>query len=176
MKHISAFILALIIGTGAAFAQDDAMPDDTMTSDEMTSQSDVVTTRGPGDIYDSASGEPLPAPVPDQFGVSRIAVVRGLDKITARVRDVEVPVGVPVMFESFEILIPACSKRPPEETPETTAFVQITEHHFDGTQERVFSGWMFASSPALNPVEHPVYDVWLMDCRTVSPDASSGSE
>ena len=106
-------------------------------------------------------------PIPDQFGVSRVAVIRGLDKITARVRDVEVPVGRPVMYERFEILVQACSRRPPEETPETTAFIEITEHRLDGELENVFSGWMFASSPSMNPVEHPVYDVWLIDCRTL---------
>jgi hypothetical protein len=111
--------------------------------------------------------ENLPAPIPDEAGISRIAVVRGLDKITARVRDVEAPVGVPVMFNSFEILVQTCDKRPPEETPETTAFLQVTEHRIDGTLERIFSGWMYASSPSLNPVEHSTYDVWLIDCRTL---------
>jgi len=111
--------------------------------------------------------ENLPAPIPDEDGISRIAVVRGLDKITARVRDVEAPVGVPVMFNSFEILVQTCDKRPPEETPETTAFLQVTEHRIDGTLERIFSGWMYASSPSLNPVEHSTYDVWLIDCRTL---------
>lgn len=120
-------------------------------------------------IYDAEVDGPenLPAPIPDAEGISRIAVVRGLDKITAEVRDVEVPVGVPVMYNSFEILAQTCDRRPPEETPETTAFLQITEHRLDGTLERIFSGWMYASSPSLNPVEHSTYDVWLIDCRTL---------
>jgi len=78
-----------------------------------------------------------------------------------------VPVGVPVMFNSFEILAQTCYRRPPEETPETTGFLQITEHRLDGTRERIFSGWMYASSPSLNPVEHSTYDLWLIDCRTL---------
>jgi len=120
-------------------------------------------------IYDAEIDglENLPAPIPDAEGISRIAVVRGLDKITAEVRDVEVPVGVPVMYNSFEILAQTCDRRPPEETPETTAFIQITEHRLDGTLERIYSGWMYASSPSLNPVEHSTYDVWLIDCRTL---------
>lgn len=122
-----------------------------------------------GSIYDAEVDGPenLPAPIPDAEGISRIAVVRGLDKITAEVRDVEVPVGVPVMYNSFEILAQTCDRRPPEETPETTAFIQITEHRLDGRLERIFSGWMYASSPSLNPVEHSTYDVWLIDCRTL---------
>lgn len=122
-----------------------------------------------GPIYNAEVDGPenLPAPIPDEEGISRIAVVRGLDKITAEVRDVEVPVGAPVMYNSFEIVAQTCDRRPPEETPETTAFIQITEHRQDGTLERIFSGWMYASSPSLNPVEHSTYDVWLIDCRTL---------
>jgi len=111
--------------------------------------------------------ENLPAPIPDENGISRIAVVRGLDKITALVRDVETPVGVPVMFNSFEILVQTCDRRPPEETPEVTAFVQVTEHRLDDTMEPIFSGWMYASTPSLNAVEHSTYDIWLIDCRTL---------
>ncbi len=149
-------------GDGALEAQgDDAVPADLFETDRLSER-----TSEPG--FDPEEEELAPGmPVPDAFGVSRIAVIRGLDKITARVRDVEAPVGVPVMFENFEILVQTCRRRPPEETPETTAFVQITEHRQDGDLEPVFSGWMFASSPSLNPVEHPVYDVWLIDCRTL---------
>ncbi len=120
-------------------------------------------------IYDAEVDGPenLPLPIPDEDGISRMAVVRGLDKITARVRDVDAPVGIPVMFNSFEILVQTCYRRPPEETPETTAFIQITEHRLDGQRERIFSGWMYASTPSLNPVEHSTYDVWLIDCRTL---------
>ena len=123
------------------------------------------TTFNPFDFEETVD-DPI-TPIPDADGISRVAVIRGLDKITARVRDVEVPVGRPVMFERFEILVQACSRRPPEETPETTAFLEITEHQLNGNLTPVFTGWMFASTPGLNPVEHPVYDVWLIDCRTL---------
>jgi hypothetical protein len=123
----------------------------------------------PEHIYDAEvdGAENLPDPIPDAEGISRIAVIRGLDKITARVRDIEAPVGVPVMFNSLEILVQTCNKRPPEETPETTAFLQVTEHRLDGTLERIFSGWMYASSPSVNPLEHSTYDLWVIDCRTL---------
>ena len=161
MKTYISFIFAVLMVGGIAYAQDTVTDVEEPTADPMIAEESAPS------IYDSESDEPPPDPIPDAAGISRIAVLRGLDKITARVRDVEFPVGVPVMFESFEITVQACSKRPPEETPETTAFVQITEHHYDGSLERVFSGWMFASTPGLNPVEHPVYDVWLIDCRTL---------
>lgn len=111
--------------------------------------------------------EDFVAPIPEDADVARVATIRGLDKITARVTDIQAPVGVPVMFNSFEILVQTCDKRPPEETPEVTAFLQITEHRIDGTLARIFSGWMYASTPSLNPVEHSTYDVWVIDCRAL---------
>lgn len=105
-----------------------------------------------------------------------IAVMRGLDKVTARVWLFEAPVNQPVMFGRFEVDVRRCNKQPPEETPNTTAFVQVDEKKLNEERERVFSGWMFASSPGLNAVEHPVYDVWLIDCKMADPSADTGME
>lgn len=109
-----------------------------------------------------------------------IAVFRGLDKVTARVWMFEAPVNQPVMFERFAITVRRCNKQPPEETPNTTAFVQVDERELNVGAEseilRVFNGWMFASSPGLNAVEHPVYDVWLIDCKMAEPSAVAGIE
>ena len=105
-----------------------------------------------------------------------IAVMRGLDKVTARVWMFEAPVNQPVMFGRFEVNVRRCNKQPPEETPDTTAFVQIEEQKLNEDRERVFSGWMFASSPGLNGVEHPVYDVWLIDCKMAEASAVAGIE
>lgn len=145
----------------------DTNPDTSLSDEELMDQ--FLQPLSERIVFDAEvdGAENLPAPIPDEDGISRIAVVRGLDKITARVRDIEAPVGVPVMFNSFEILVQTCDRRPPEETPETTAFIQVTEHRIDGTLARIFSGWMYASSPSLNPVEHSTYDVWLIDCRTL---------
>ncbi|TNE60208.1 MAG: DUF2155 domain-containing protein [Alphaproteobacteria bacterium] len=96
-------------------------------------------------------------------------VFRALDKVTGRISIVEAPLEVPTAFERFEITVHQCNKRPPEETPNTTAFVDVEENTLDGERKRVFTGWMFASSPGLNAVEHPVYDVWLIDCKRVAP-------
>lgn len=104
------------------------------------------------------------------------AVFTGLDKITARTSLVEAPFGTPTRFGAFEILVNFCRTTPPEEPPESKAFVTIVEHQVDGTVVDVFSGWMFASSPGLNAVEHPVYDVWLTSCMTSSGDTSGRSE
>jgi hypothetical protein len=123
---------------------------------------------GEGEVPAETLPQTLPQADPEaipQDGPARVATLRGLDKVTARVTDIEVPVGEPVMFNSFEIVVQTCDKRPPEETPEVTAFTQVTEHRLDGTLERIFSGWMYASTPSLNPVEHSTYDVWLIDCR-----------
>lgn len=99
------------------------------------------------------------------------AILRGLDKVTARTRDFEAPIGEEVAFGALGVTVRYCRKRPPEEPPEVFAFVQVNDRRTDGfgvetEGERIFSGWMFASNPALNALEHPVYDVWVIDCRT----------
>tara|TARA_R110000824_G_scaffold307619_2_gene495148 strand:- start:33811 stop:34218 length:408 start_codon:yes stop_codon:yes gene_type:complete len=105
-----------------------------------------------------------------------IVVLRALDKVTARTQDLSVPIGETVIFGSIAIRPRKCLKRPPEETPETSTFLEITEIH-DGTEgPRLFNGWMFASSPGINALEHPVYDVWVIDCKMSEPESPSGKE
>ena len=105
-----------------------------------------------------------------------MALLEGLDKITARVSKFEAPVGAPVQFGTLTVRIRDCEKSPPEDTPESAAFVEIDETRPGETRKRVFSGWIFASSPALSALEHPVYDVTLLDCRVASgsPRTASG--
>lgn len=107
--------------------------------------------------------------VPDARGVKRMVIVRGLDKITGRAIDVAAPVGVPVRFGSLTITARYCYTVPPEEPPETNAFLQIDDGRPGEPLKRAFSGWMFASTPALSALEHPVYDVWVITCRTDQP-------
>lgn len=102
-----------------------------------------------------------------------IVVLRALDKITARVSTIEVPVGGTVEFGSLQITARYCDKRPPEETPESTAFLDVVEAKPDEAPTTRFSGWMFASSPALSAMDHPVYDLWVIDCTNAS-SAESG--
>lgn len=103
------------------------------------------------------------------------AVLRGLDKITARVQTFDAPIDQAVRFGTLEITTHACKERPPEETPESAAFLDIQEIKPDEAQTKapVFSGWMFASSPSLSALEHPVYDVWVISCKAAAPAQQS---
>ena len=98
-----------------------------------------------------------------------VAILRGLDKVTARISTIEAPIGETVRFGTLRILAQTCRTRPPEEPPETTAFLEVTDLRPGESPVRLFTGWMFASSPALSALEHPVYDVWVIDCKTVAP-------
>ena len=91
-------------------------------------------------------------------------ILQGLDKVTARVSTLEARVGEVVRFGTLEIIARRCDKRPPEEPPESAAFVDIWEIRPGEPAISLFRGWMFASSPALNALEHPVYDIWVLDC------------
>ena len=104
---------------------------------------------------------------------AEVAVLQGLDKITARISTFEAPVDQIVRFGTFEIIARTCHKTPPEEPPERAAFLEITEVRPDSPSAPIFTGWMFASSPALSAVEHPVYDVWVIDCKSTSNSAAS---
>jgi hypothetical protein len=104
-----------------------------------------------------------------------IAVLQGLDKVTARISTFDAPVDEPVRFGSLEITARSCQKRPPEETPESAAFLEIRDIKPGEAPTVVFTGWMFASSPALNAIEHPVYDVWVVDCKNESSSSAPRS-
>ncbi len=101
-----------------------------------------------------------------------IAVLRGLDKVTARISTIRAPVGEVVHFGTLEIIARSCDKRPPEEPPESAAFLDVWEARRGESAVSLFRGWMFASSPALSALEHPVYDVWVIDCQQPSSAAS----
>ncbi len=101
------------------------------------------------------------------------ALLQGLDKITARVSTFEVPVGAEGARGALRVRVRACRRRPPTETPESAAFLEISERRPGEPPVLVFSGWMFASSPALHAMEHPVYDVRLLACKSASTAAES---
>lgn len=103
-----------------------------------------------------------------------MAVLQWLDKVTARVSTVEAPVGETVRIGTLEILVRACRYRPPEELPENAAFLDITESKPGAPSQEVFRGWMFASSPALSAMEHPIYDVWVLDCLSRDTTRAEG--
>jgi hypothetical protein len=104
-----------------------------------------------------------------------VAVLQGLDKITARVSRFDAPVGQGVMFGTLSIVVRDCEKSTPEERPENAAFIQIYENRPGEQPVRRFSGWMFSSSPALSALENPIYDVNLVTCTGAAtpPDAAA---
>ncbi len=93
------------------------------------------------------------------------AVFNGLDKITGRIISFEVAVDETVQFGALQITPRICYSRPPTESPQTDAFIEVDEVTLDNKYRRIFSGWMFAASPGLHGIEHAVYDVWLTDCK-----------
>jgi hypothetical protein len=92
------------------------------------------------------------------------AVFSGLDKITGRIISFDAAIGETVQFGALQVTARACYTRPPTEATNTDAFVDVDEVTLKGEIKRIFTGWMFASSPGLHAVEHPIYDVWLTDC------------
>jgi len=90
--------------------------------------------------------------------------LQGLDKVTARTETFQVGVGETAKFGALVITVRACDRTPPTEPPESTVFLDIYEARPGEPAVDLFHGWMFASSPALNALEHPVYDVWALDC------------
>ncbi len=94
-----------------------------------------------------------------------VAVLRALDKDTARVQELNVPLSQPLSFGTLSILARTCRVTPPEEQPEAAAFLEISEIKPGEDAKPVFHGWMFASSPALSAMEHPIYDIWVTGCK-----------
>ncbi len=109
---------------------------------------------------------------------NQVAVFAALDKVTARISKLEVKLGDTVKFGALKVTPRNCFSRPATEQPKTTTFVEVKEIELDGSEKPLFKGWMFAESPGLNAVEHPVYDVWLTECAqpklTSQPTQVSG--
>ena len=97
--------------------------------------------------------------------INRVAVFSGIDKITGRIISFDVYVGETVQFGALQVTPKVCYSRPATEKPKTTSFLEVDEITLDRNIRRIFTGWMFAASPGLNSVEHPVYDIWLTNCK-----------
>jgi hypothetical protein len=143
-------------------------------------------TSAPPPSQASAPPRPLPAPAnppppepadtspqPDDTVVTSTptqkiengrAIFSGLDKITGRIISFDAAIGETVQFGALQVTARACNTRPPTEPTNTDAFVEVDEVTLQGEIKRIFTGWMFAASPGLHAVEHPIYDVWLTDC------------
>jgi hypothetical protein len=107
-----------------------------------------------------------PAAAQAQKIKNHVAVFAALDKVTARISPLEIPVNESKQFGALTITPRVCNTRPLTEQPVTSVFVEIDEKQLDDTEKRIFTGWMFAESPGLHGVEHPVFDVWLTSCKT----------
>jgi len=121
----------------------------------------------PGDANAPDAPPAPPPPLADAPGTTLL--LRGLDKITGRPTTIVAPIGKPVQFATLTITARYCYSTPSSETPETSAFLQIDDHPPEQKDKRIFSGWMYASSPSLNAVQHPLYDVWVLNCSNAAP-------
>lgn len=114
-------------------------------------------------------------------GQERGAVLDGLDKVAARVTRLHAPIGEPVRFGTLEITVRACYRPPVDAPPDSIAYLEIDDlgvrNGDSGGQRRpAFRGWMFASSPALSALDHPIYDVWVVSCDGAPPSTDSSKE
>lgn len=113
------------------------------------------------------------AVIPSAAAAAPGARLRGLDKISGQARDFAAPINATVKFGELEITVRACAQTPPEEQPpEASAYVEVRQPkaaaaaNAAAARAPVFQGWMFASSPALNALEHPSYDIWVISCTS----------
>ncbi|MAP95918.1 MAG: hypothetical protein CMK07_13290 [Ponticaulis sp.] len=136
-----------------------------------------------------SEGEESEGELPDLEYLPQPAVMlRGLDKISGRSNDLEVAVDSTILFGGLRVSVKACHQTPPTEAPESVAYIEIEDFGFEledmdelpegiDMEKRVFNGWMFASTPGLNALEHAIYDVWVIRCMAEAPVLSEdGSE
>jgi hypothetical protein len=121
-------------------------------------------------------GDEIIAEPPSQKIANKGAMFSGLDKITGRIITFDAAIGETVQFGALQVTPRVCYTRPPTETSNTDAFIEVDEVTLQGDVKRIFTGWMFASSPGLHAVEHPIYDVWLTDCKNPVVAAAPPSE
>jgi hypothetical protein len=138
------------------------------------------TPQQPGDPQpQTAAGLPaqevVVAPPPHRIP-NPTAVFAGLDKITGRIIKFDVAINETVQFGALQVTPRVCYTRPPTEAPRTDAFLAVDEVTLQGEVRRIFTGWMFASSPGLHAVEHPIYDVWLADCKGGKQEVAAAKE
>ena len=115
-------------------------------------------------------GDEVVTEPPAQKIVNKKASFSGLDKITGRIINFDEDIGETVQFGALRVKTDACYTRPATEAANTDAFVEVDEITLQGEVKRIFSGWMYAASPGLHGVEHPIYDIWLTDCK--GPDTT----
>lgn len=114
--------------------------------------------------------------LPAQKIANAFATFAGLDKITGRITSFDVAIGETAQFGALQVTPRVCYTRPANETQNTTSFAEVNEMTLKGEAKRIFTGWMFAASPGLHGVEHPIYDVWLIGCKASAPQTARGQQ
>jgi hypothetical protein len=130
--------------------------------------------RGPADTSPQPGDEVITEP-PQQRIANKSALFSGLDKITGRIISFDVAMGETVQFGALQVTPRTCFTRPTTETQNTDAFIEVEEVTLQGEVRRIFTGWVFAASPGLHAVEHPIYDIWLTDCKSPVVVAEPGA-
>lgn len=169
----TSLVLGLTLLSSPAFAVDeitsmfkqDGVESITDKTEGFTEQQAEETPEEENEFYIFNQREPMEE--------KQIAVFQSLDKITGRTERFEAKVGETVKFGAVYVLPRACQKAPPIEPPESAAFIQIWEIDPDDGPTWLFSNWMYASSPAISALDHPVYDIWVVDCRNDESKISS---
>ncbi len=165
VQRLISALAAAGVGLGltvAAWAQDE-MPKDAPPAPPVNKNAEPVP---------ETPEEPSALP-PGTMIDEPVAVLQALDKVTARIRRIPIKVGQDAAFGTLSVKVDACRKAPPEDPPESAAFLEITDKKPSTPPEKVFSGWMFASSPALSAMDHPVYDIWVVDCASDAATAAT---
>ena len=98
------------------------------------------------------------------------ALMQAMDKVTGRVNKVTVPVNSKISYGDFSLVLRACKKRSAEETPENFAFIDVTDKSFGKEEYNIFRGWVLSSTPGISAIEHPIYDMWLLECIDTDVD------
>ena len=176
MKY--AFAIVLLASTaGLALAQEADDPS-LRTPDDPILQEPLPEPGQPEDptTQEGVTRQELPPPPTNEKIKNRVAEFSGLDKITGRTITFDVYIDETVQFGTLQVTPRICYSRPVTETPKTDAFVEVDEITLDRDIRRIFTGWMFADSPGLNAIEHPIYDVWLKDCKMESDVAPPTSQ
>ncbi len=143
-------------------------------SDEVDPQAQQEPEQGPTLGQDIEQPQTELGQIPQDYEdriENKVAEFYGIDKITGRIITFDVYIDETVRFGALHVTPRVCYSRPVTETPKTTTFVEVDEITLDRQIRRIFTGWMFADSPGLNAIEHPVYDIWLKECKMTSDEA-----
>lgn len=167
-RSLAALCLGVLVLGSMTYPK--AFAEDIVVQSQSEAPSAQAETPAPTDTPTPAEVQPqVPPLLPDEgpapMETKAVAVLQALDKVTGRVHLLTVPVNQPAQFASLTLRVRSCRKSLPEDSPESAAFLEIQDTNPKGEKSTVFSGWMFASSPAVSAMEHPMFDVWVVECR-----------